>query len=182
MTFPVRPEPATCSISCKVGRPYIPTLCSEKRSQTIGWAKILLEFFQHNICPQHLISVPHTSQMGYQVHVSQISSLTKQSPFLWLPGSSSLFSSGFKISHLIFTSTSILYSLPVLLLTFHPRHVGQSDCPGVSIHLGHPLPDIKLGATGNTFPVIQPRSVERKIKDMCLFVSRKRLFRLLLKL
>lgn len=137
---------------------------------------------QPNICPQHLISVPHTSQMGYQVHVSQISSLTKQSPFLWLPGSSSLFSSGFKISHLIFTSTSILDSLPVLLLTFHPRHVGQSDCPGVSIHLGHPLPDIKLGATGNTFPVIQPRSIERKIKDMCLFVSRKRLFRLLLKL
>ena len=137
---------------------------------------------QPNICPQQLISVPHTSQMGYQVHVSQISSLTKQSPFLWLPGSSSLFSSGFKISHLIFTSTSILDSLPVLLLTFHPRHLGQSDCPGVSIHLGHPLPDIKPGATGNTFPVIQPRSVERKIKDMCLFVSRKRLFRLLLKL
>lgn len=89
-------------------------------------------------------------------------------PFPLAPGSSSLFSSSFKVSHLIFTSISIFDPLPVLLLTFHPRHLSQSNCLGVPIHPGHPLPDRKLGATGNTFPATQPRSVERKIKDIVL--------------
>ena len=134
-----------------------------------------------NICPQLLISVPHASWMGHQVQVIQISSLTKQIPFLRLPGSDSLFSSGFKIPPLIFASASILDSLPALLLIIHPWHLSQSDCPEVPIHPGHSLPDTKLGAISTTFPATQPRFVERKIKDT-VFVSRKRPFRILLKL